>query len=83
METWYVRSKPESMGIFQHDGPVVEGRSCRMLILVIKTTVFIVYDVKIVPFAGIVTEPEIENEVVLCVDILCQYACRYFGIQHV
>lgn len=71
------------MGIFQHKGPVVvawfyrDGLGCH------KTTVFIEYQVEIIPLPGIVADPEIPDKHLICIINLDKCAHRQFGAVHI
>lgn len=75
--------KPESVGIFQHDGPVVIRRRCRYLVVSVKTPILIVHNIKVIAFTRIIAEPKIEYKIILCIDILRHYTGRDFGVQHI
>ena len=60
-----LKLQAESMGVFQHDGPVVIGWLHRECLGHHKTSGFINNQVEIVPFPGIVPDPEIPDKGVI------------------
>jgi len=53
------------MRVLQHNGPVVVSRRRRDLVVVNKSSAFIVNNVKIIAFTGIIPESEIEYKIIL------------------
>ena len=64
------------MGIFQHQCPGMEVWMPGNLSAVDKTTIIIIYQVKVVAFTRIVSYPEVTDELVFGVHILYQEISR-------
>ena len=65
----------ESVGIFQQEGPVIIGWFFRHSPDLHKTTVLIENQIEIIPFPGIVPDPEIPDKSMIGVIEL--YECTY------
>lgn len=71
------------MGIFQQDGTRVIIGQIRDEFFIAHTSVIVEYQVEVIAFTWIESEPEIADKVICCADILNKQACRQFSAEHV
>ena len=70
------------MGVFKHDGLVVERGVPRDHIPVNKATHIVIYQVKIIALPRIIPQTEVPDEFIFGVYILDEYTGRELGAEH-